>query len=294
MPGCWRRSGALAGAILIGGVIVALMGRSPLAALDVYFIEPLTQGWALQEIAVKATPLLHHRGRPVLLLPRQHLEHRRGGPVHHRRPRRQHPAAGDAGTEAGGWVIVAALLMGALGGLLYALIPALLRVAFGVSEILTSLMLVYVADLTLDYLVRGPWRDPQGFNFPQTVKFDRDAALPRRRRPPACRRPARPAGGRGRLVRDAAARCSASASGCRARRPRRRASRASTPDRLVIAAFCISGALAGLAGIIEIAGPDRAAQARHLRRATASRPSPSPFSAGCIRSAWCSARSSWP
>ncbi len=33
-------------------------------------------------------------------------------------------------------------------------------------------MLVYVAELILDYLVRGPWRDPQGFNFPQTVTFD--------------------------------------------------------------------------------------------------------------------------
>src|SRR4051794_18331602 len=50
--------GALLASILIGGIIIALMGRSPLTALDVYFIEPLTQGWALQEIAVKATPLL--------------------------------------------------------------------------------------------------------------------------------------------------------------------------------------------------------------------------------------------
>jgi simple sugar transport system permease protein len=39
-------------------------------------------------------------------------------------------------------------------------------------------MLVYVAQLTLDYLTRGPWRDPKGFNFPQTVTFDPAATLP--------------------------------------------------------------------------------------------------------------------
>ena len=49
---------------------------------------------------------------------------------------------------------------------------------FGASEILTSLMLVYVADLLLDYLVRGPWRDPNGFNFPTTAEFDPVATVP--------------------------------------------------------------------------------------------------------------------
>ena len=39
-------------------------------------------------------------------------------------------------------------------------------------------MLVYVAELLLDWLVRGPWRDPQGFNFPQTVMFEREAQMP--------------------------------------------------------------------------------------------------------------------
>jgi simple sugar transport system permease protein len=54
----------------------------------------------------------------------------------------------------------------------------LLKTRFGVNEILTSLMLVYIAQLTLDYLARGPWRDPKGFNFPQSVTFDPSATLP--------------------------------------------------------------------------------------------------------------------
>ena len=56
----------------------------------------------------------------------------------------------------------AMLVMGALGGALWAMIPALCKTKFGANEILTSLMLVYVADLIMDYLVRGPWRDPWG------------------------------------------------------------------------------------------------------------------------------------
>jgi simple sugar transport system permease protein len=70
------------------------------------------------------------------------------------------------------------LLLGIVGGVLWGLIPAFLKTRFGVNEILTSLMLVYVAQLILDYLVRGPWRDPKGFNFPQSVTFDPSATLP--------------------------------------------------------------------------------------------------------------------
>ncbi|MFX6804034.1 ABC transporter permease, partial [Acinetobacter baumannii] len=57
-------------------------------------------------------------------------------------------------------------------------IPAVLKTRFGANEILTSLMLVYVAELALDYLVRGPWRDPKGVNFPQSVNFEPEATMP--------------------------------------------------------------------------------------------------------------------
>ena len=58
------------------------------------------------------------------------------------------------------------LLLGVLGGAAYGAIPAFLKTRFNTNEILTSLMLVYVAQLFLDWVVRGPWRDPKGFNFP--------------------------------------------------------------------------------------------------------------------------------
>jgi simple sugar transport system permease protein len=81
-----------------------------------------------------------------------------------------------------GWqdpsILVVMLVMGFLGGALYGAIPALLKTRFNANEILTSLMLVYVAGLFLDWLVRGPWRDPKGFNFPVTTTFDGWQLLP--------------------------------------------------------------------------------------------------------------------
>ncbi len=64
-------------AFLIAGMVIWLLGRSPLAAFQVYVTQPLSDPWALQEILVKATPLALDRHRPLLLLPRQSLEHRR-------------------------------------------------------------------------------------------------------------------------------------------------------------------------------------------------------------------------
>ena len=64
------------------------------------------------------------------------------------------------------------------GGMLWAAIPALLRTRFNANEILVSLMLVYVATLVLSLLVHDAWRDPEGFNFPQSKMFTESALLP--------------------------------------------------------------------------------------------------------------------
>jgi simple sugar transport system permease protein len=86
----------------------------------------------------------------------------------------------NGGVEMSRWVFFPlAVLAGALGGAAWAGIVALLRDRFNANEILVSLMLVYVADLLLSWLVFGPWKDPQGFNFPQTVTFAPQTELPR-------------------------------------------------------------------------------------------------------------------
>ena len=63
-------------------------------------------------------------------------------------------------------------------GMAWAAITALLRDRFNANEILVSLMLVYVAELLLAYLVYGPWKDPKGYNFPQTITFLSPTQIP--------------------------------------------------------------------------------------------------------------------
>jgi simple sugar transport system permease protein len=82
--------------------------------------------------------------------------------------------------DAPEWALFPALiLLGVIGGALYGLIVAWLRTSFNANEILTSLMLTYIAQYLLVYLVTGPWRDPEGFGFPQTAMFSDAASGPR-------------------------------------------------------------------------------------------------------------------
>ncbi|MDF2114051.1 ABC transporter permease [Roseiarcaceae bacterium H3SJ34-1] len=251
---------ALIAAILLGGLVVWLMGKSPTRAFSVYFIEPLLEGWSLQELAVKACPLvliaigLSFCFRANLWNIGAEGQFVIGGLVGGWLAIATHDGAYQS-VIGGWWILPAMLVLGTLAGALYAMIPALLRVWLGVSEILTSLMLVYVAELILDYLSRGPLRDPKGFNFPQSVTFDDVAHLPYLAEGDRLHAGVILAvlavliaafifsrtlfGFEVRLVGDAP----------------RAARFAGFSDRwLTIAVFAISGGLAGLAGICEVAG----------------------------------------
>lgn len=162
---------------LVGAVIFALRGLNPLQALYIYFIEPLTTLWAVEQLLVKAAPLiLIGVGLSIAYIANVWNIGAEGQftsgaifasilPVYF--PAFQSPL-----------VLPLMLLFGIAGGMLWGFIPAYLKNRFSANEILTSLMLVYVAGLVLDWLVRGPWRDPQGYNFPKTVTFDGWQMLP--------------------------------------------------------------------------------------------------------------------
>jgi ABC-type uncharacterized transport system permease subunit len=247
---------AIALTLVTMSVLFAALGKNPIAALTVYFIDPLTDSYSLQEIAVKATPLVMIAiGLSLCYLANvwnigaegQFLIGAVAG---------SWLAVKTQGTDAGPWVMPAMLVLGALGGALYALIPAICKVRFGASEILTSLMLVYVADLLLDYLVRGPWRDPHGYNFPTTAEFDPVATVPiliegsrlHLGAPIALVVVAVAAIMLGRTIKGFEIRVVGSA-------PKAARFAGFSADQLTILTFAISGALAGLAGIIEVAGP---------------------------------------
>lgn len=237
-------------------IMFAILGKNPCTALVVYFIEPLTDSYSLQEIVVKASPLiLIGVGLSLCYLANVWNIGAEGqfliGAV-----TGSWLAVITHGTDAGWWVLPAMLILGALGGAAYALIPAICKVRFGASEILTSLMLVYVADLLLDYLVRGPWRDPKGFNFPTTAEFDSVATMPLLIE-----------GSRlhaGAIVALVAVVLTAimlarTIKGFEIRlvgaAPKAARFAGFSSNQLVIVTFLISGALAGAAGIIEVAGP---------------------------------------
>jgi simple sugar transport system permease protein len=172
---------ALAVTVLIGMALFSLLGKDPVRGLALFFVEPLKNAYALSELSIKATPLV------LIAL---------GLGLSFRSNVWNIGAEGQfiVGAAAGAWVamqagpglawlgrgiVPAILLAGALGGMAWAALVALLRDRFNANEILVSLMLVYVADLLLAYLVYGPWKDPKGYNFPQTITFDAITRVPR-------------------------------------------------------------------------------------------------------------------
>jgi general nucleoside transport system permease protein len=172
---------ALAVTVIIGVLLFILLGKDPLKGLAVFFIEPVKNLYQLSELSVKATPLI------LIAL---------GLAVCYRSNVWNIGAEGQfvVGALCAGWaamqagpdtawlgkgIVVFVLLAGVLGGMFWAAIVALLRDRFNANEILVSLMLVYVAELVLSYLVYGPWKDPKGYNFPQTITFLPDTRVPR-------------------------------------------------------------------------------------------------------------------
>jgi simple sugar transport system permease protein len=169
---------ALLVTVLIGIVMFISLGKDPLRGLEMFFWLPINSGYAIGELLVKATPLL------IIAL---------GLAVCFRSNVWNIGAEGQyiigaifaggvalmADKTSSGWIVVPILLAGVIGGMVWAAITAVLRDRFNANEILVSLMLVYVAAQVLSYLVGGPWKDPMGFNFPQTKNFEAITKIPR-------------------------------------------------------------------------------------------------------------------
>ena len=172
---------ALAVTVVIGVILFMALGKDPVRGLQIFFVEPLKSLYAISELSIKATPLI------LIAL---------GLAVCYRSNVWNIGAEGQfvVGAIFAGWVamqagpdtawmgraiVVPVLLAGVLGGMLWAAIVALLRDRANANEILVSLMLVYVAEMGLSYLVYGPWKDPKGYNFPQTITFLADTRIPK-------------------------------------------------------------------------------------------------------------------
>jgi general nucleoside transport system permease protein len=160
-----------------GFIVFTLMGKDPVQAFHVFFIKPINNSYGFGELLLKATPLILC-GLGVALCYRTN--------VWNIGAEGQLTMGAIAGGGIGLWfgdspshfALPLMLLAGAMGGALWGGITAFLRIRFNTNEILVSLMLVYIAQLLLSYLVHGPWRDPAGFNFPQSRPFGDAELLP--------------------------------------------------------------------------------------------------------------------
>ncbi|MFL5732090.1 MAG: ABC transporter permease [Chloroflexia bacterium] len=167
------------GALLLGALLLLLSGHDPLAVYGAMLSGAFGSVNGLAETLVKTIPLLLTSLGVSIAFRMQLWNIGAEGQLHL-------GAIAATGTAlyllpgAPAFVIVPAMVLaGAIGGALWALIPGALKAYFQVNEIITSLMLNYVAILFAEYLVYGPWKNPQGFGFPGTPPLPDAAWLPR-------------------------------------------------------------------------------------------------------------------
>ena len=169
---------ALAVTVLIGVLLFVALGKDPVAGLRVFFWDPIKSPYALGELTVKATPLLLIAlGLAVCFRSNVWNIGAEGQYVLGAIAASGVALLADKGSSS--WIVLPVILAGMLGGMFWAGITAWLRDRFNANEILVSLMLVYVAVMLLSFIVSGPWKDPQGYNFPQSRTFDAATRIPR-------------------------------------------------------------------------------------------------------------------
>ena len=164
--------------MLIGGLLLfSFLGKNPLEGFKVFFINPVSDWYGVSELFLKATPLM-------LIAVGLAVGFRAN--VWNIGAEGQLIVGGIAASAValyfheaeGAHVLILMIIAGGIGGMLWAAIPAFLKTRFNTNEILVSLMLVYVAQLLVSWLVHGPMMDPDGFNFPQSRMFEDSALLP--------------------------------------------------------------------------------------------------------------------
>ncbi|MCP3053651.1 ABC transporter permease [Aurantimonas marianensis] len=168
---------AVAATLVAGAIVFTLLGHDGLQAVYQIFVVPLFNPYRWQDLLVKAAPL-------AIIATGLAIGFRAN--IWNIGAEGQYILGGLAGTgvalltlgQGGVWVLPLMIAAGILGGMVWAGVPALLKTRLNVNEILSSLMLNYVAIQLLYYLMRGPWKDPMGFNFPQTPMFTAAQTLP--------------------------------------------------------------------------------------------------------------------
>ncbi|QQA42165.1 ABC transporter permease [Pelagovum pacificum] len=161
----------------VAWLIFALLGRDAGYALWVLAVSPFTSWYDFSEVLLKTAPLLLvAQGLAIGFRARVFNIGAEGQLVLGAIFASAVPVYFPDATSPLLWP--AMMLLGILGGALWAAIAAFWRTALNANEILVTLMLSLVATQLLNWLLLGPWKDPAGFNFPQSVMFQFEAMLP--------------------------------------------------------------------------------------------------------------------
>jgi general nucleoside transport system permease protein len=166
----------LAITLVLTAPFVLLAGVDPIAAYAEFLVVPLTSRFGLVEVITSAIPLLFTGAAVALAFRAGYWNIGAEGQL-----LAGAIAAAGVGLAVGGLSPLVALPLmvagGALFGLLWALVPALLRVRLGIDEVVTTLLLNPVALLLVDGLLNGPWRDPVT-QFPESPRIAASAEFP--------------------------------------------------------------------------------------------------------------------
>ncbi len=168
---------AVALTLFFGSFIFLILDLSPIESFKIFFISPISNSYGISELFVKATPLA------IIALG---LSYCFKNNIYNIGAEGQLTMGAIFGGGIGlllndstsFFLLPTMILFGALGGAFWATIPAILKTKFNTNEILTSLMLTYVALFILDYFVVGPWKDPAGYGLPKSMPFPDAGRLP--------------------------------------------------------------------------------------------------------------------
>ncbi len=168
---------AIGATLVITTLFFLALNKSPLEVFYNFFIAPVQDLYGVSELAVKVAPLMLIAAGLLICYKANIWNIGAEG---------QFIFGGLIGGWAGlqfldvnsPWVLVPVMLAGVVAGAAWAGIAAFLKTVFNTNEILTTIMLNYVALNLLNFAVHGPLRDPAGFNFPESAMFNSSAAMP--------------------------------------------------------------------------------------------------------------------
>lgn len=166
--------------MILGGILFALMGKDPFAAIRTIFWDPLFNdqfaAYSRPQLLVKAAPL-------ILIAIGLSLGFKAG--IWNIGAEGQYIMGALSGAAVGlafyptdaWWIFPLMVIAGAIGGFLWAMIPAILKTRFNTNEILVSLMLVYIAEQLLASAALSWLRNPQGNGFPGSRNLSQIPAM---------------------------------------------------------------------------------------------------------------------